>query len=177
MFKRFIPFAHATSIYEIPFDFYKEQGVKTLIIDLDNTLDSFRLFHPSTRAIKLLSDLKNAGINPVIVSNNKEKRVKMYADDISVEYISKARKPFSKKLKAFLKENNLSSQDVMLVGDQMMTDVLASRGAHIRVILTEKIVKEDQWTTHINRLFDRPIRRHLRKKGKLLDWRNIYGQK
>ena len=53
-----------------------------------------------------------------------------------------------------------------------MTDVIAARGAKIRVVLTEKVVKEDQWTTHINRIFDRPIRRHLRKKGKLVDWRN-----
>lgn len=177
MFKRFIPFAHATSIYEIPFDFYKQHGVKTLVIDLDNTLDSYKLFHPSKRAIKLLNDLKEAGIKPVIVSNNKEKRVKIYADEIPVEYISKARKPFSKKLKAFLKENNIALEETMLVGDQMMTDVLASRGAHIRMVLTEKIVKEDQFTTHINRLFDRPIRHHLRRKGKLLDWREKYGQK
>ena len=38
-------------------------------------------------------------------------------------------------------------------------------------ILTDKIVKEDQPTTHFNRLFDRPIRRHLKRKGKLIDWR------
>jgi len=65
----------------------------------------------------------------------------------------------------------------MLVGDQLITDVLAGRGAHIRVILTEKIVKEDQWTTRFNRLLDYPIRRYLSKKGLLPDWRNKYGQK
>ena len=65
----------------------------------------------------------------------------------------------------------------MLVGDQLMTDTLAAKGAHIRIVLTEKIVKEDQFTTHFNRLLDRPIRKHLKKKGKLLDWRIIYGQK
>lgn len=176
MFKRFVPFAHASSIYEIPFDFYKQLGIKTIIIDLDNTLDSYKVFLPTERAKNLVADIKEAGLVPVIVSNNKEKRVKLYADELSVEYISKARKPFAKKLKVFLKEKDLSTEDVVLVGDQMMTDVLAARGAHIRVILTEKIVKEDQLTTRFNRLFDRPIRKHLRKKGKLLEWRTIYGQ-
>ena len=66
----------------------------------------------------------------------------------------------------------MANDDVMLVGDQMMTDVLAARGAKIRVVLTEKIVKEDQWTTHINRIFDRPIRKYHRKRDNLIDWRN-----
>ena len=176
MFKRFIPYAHACSVYEIPFDFYKQQGVKALIIDLDNTLDSYKSLQPSPQAIALVNGLKEIGVKPIIVSNNKEKRVKAYADQIPVAYINSARKPFAKKLKAFIAKNGLLLEEVMLVGDQLMTDVLAAKGAHIRVILTEKIVKEDQWTTHINRLFDRPIRHHLKKKGKLLDWREIYGQ-
>ena len=64
----------------------------------------------------------------------------------------------------------------MFVGDQLVTDVLAAKGAGLRIILTEKIVKEDQFTTHFNRLIDRPIRSYLRKKGKLPDWRTKYGQ-
>ena len=80
------------------------------------------------------------------------------------------------RIKKFLKEKGVNPEQAMLVGDQMMTDVLAAKGAKIRVILTEKIVKEDQFTTHFNRLLDKPIRKHLNKKGKLLDWRTIYGQ-
>ena len=79
-------------------------------------------------------------------------------------------------LKKFLKGKDIKPEEAMLVGDQMMTDVLAARGAHLRMVLTEKIVKEDQFTTHFNRLLDRPIRKHLRKKGKLPDWRTKYGQ-
>ena len=176
MFKKFIPFAHATSIYEIPADFYKGQGVNLLLVDLDNTLDSYRLNIPTQRAIDLVKALLDTGLKVVIVSNNRGKRVKTYASNIGLPCINSARKPFSGKIKAFLKENNYSPEETMLVGDQMITDVLAARGAHIRVILTEKIVKEDQWTTHINRLFDRPIRKHLKKKGKLPDWRTKYGQ-
>lgn len=176
MFKKFIPFAHATSIYEIPTDFYKEQGVKLLLVDLDNTLDSYRLNDPTPRAVDLVKSLLETGLKVVIVSNNRGKRVNAYARNVGLPCINSARKPFSGKIKKFLKENNYSPEETMLVGDQLITDVLAARGAHIRVILTEKIVKEDQWTTHINRLFDRPIRKHLKKKGRLPDWRTKYGQ-
>ena len=176
MCKRFIPYAHAQSIYEIPVVFYKRNNVNLLIIDLDNTLDSYRLYEPTEQAINLIKKIKEVGITPVVVSNNTAKRVGQYASGLQVDYLCSARKPFSGKIRKFLKERNLSPEEVMLVGDQLMTDVLAAKGAHIRVVLTEKIVKEDQFTTHFNRLLDRPIRAHLRKKGKLPDWRTKYGQ-
>ena len=176
MCKRFIPFAHAQSIYEISTDFFVNNGVKVLLIDLDNTLDSYRLYEPTEKAIDLIKRIKDAGITPYIVSNNRGKRVNTYARGVGVECISSAHKPFSRRLRNFLKEKNAILEETMLVGDQLITDVLAAKGAHIRVVLTEKIVKEDQFTTHFNRLLDRPIRRHLRKKGKLPDWRTKYGQ-
>ena len=176
MFARFIPFAHAQSIYEIPVDFFIKNNVSFLLIDLDNTLDSYRLYEPTERAVKLIDELRKAGITPIVVSNNTGKRVSSYANALGLEYISSARKPFSGRLKKFLKEKNISTEQAMFVGDQLITDVLAAKGAHLRVVLTEKIVKEDQFTTHFNRLLDRPIRRHLRKKGKLPDWRTKYGQ-
>lgn len=176
MFNKFIPFAHAQSIYEVSCDFFVKNDVKLLLIDLDNTLDSYRCLEPTQKAIDKLRDIAKAGIIPVIVSNNREHRVKGYADKAQVECIYSVRKPFSKRIRKFLEKRGVKAEETMLVGDQLMTDVLAARGAHIRVLLTEKVVKEDQFTTHFNRLLDRPIRKHLRKKGKLPDWRTKYGQ-
>ena len=172
MFKRFIPFAHAQSIYEIETEFFVRNGVKTLFVDLDNTLDSYRATDPKERTVDYIKRIRDAGITPVIISNNKARRVCIYADKLGVEYLASARKPFSKKIKSEIAKRGLTNNDVMLVGDQMMTDVLAAHGAKIRVVLTEKVVKEDQWTTHINRIFDRPIRRYHKRKGNLVDWRN-----
>ena len=172
LFKSFVPFAHAESIYEIDTEFFKRNGVKTLFIDLDNTLDSYKAKEPKERSINLVNNLKKSGITPVIISNNKAHRVCGYAEKLGVEFLPSARKPFSKKIKLELAKRKLTPGDVMLVGDQMMTDVLAAHGAKIRVVLTEKVVKEDQWTTHINRILDRPIRRYHRKRGNLKDWRS-----
>ncbi len=176
MCKCFIPYAHAQSIYEIDPEFFLSQGVKTLLVDLDNTLDSYKLYVPTERAKELISKIQSTGIKFVIISNNKGKRVSSYANAAGVSYINSAMKPFPFKIRRYLKDNNLSTDDVMFVGDQMMTDVLATHNAHIRMVLTEKIVKEDQFTTHFNRLFDRPIRKHHMKKGHIPDWRSYYGK-
>ena len=172
MFKRFIPFAHSQSIYEIEPEFYKRNNVKTLFMDLDNTLDSYKAKEPKPRTIEYVQKLKDNDITPIIISNNKAKRVCGYADRLGIEYLASARKPFASRINKEIEKRNIQKDEVMLVGDQMMTDVLAANGAKIRVVLTEKIVKEDQWTTHINRIFDRPIRRYHRKRNHLVDWRN-----
>lgn len=175
MFKAFIPFAHATNIYEIPVEFYKKLHIKVLMMDLDNTLDSYKLYLPTERAVKLIEELKANDIRPIVVSNNKGKRVRSYAEALNIEYVSNARKPLPKVLNRTINDKGINRDELLFVGDQMMTDVLATHFAHIRIILTEKLVKEDQWTTHINRIFGRVIRRYLRKRNKLVDWREIYG--
>ncbi len=177
MFKKFIPYAHASSIYEIPVDFYQQNNVRFLLIDLDNTLDSYRSQVPTERAQQLVLDLKKVNVEPIVISNNCCKRVSKYAELLKVECLYSAKKPFSYKIKRYLKKREIKNTETMLVGDQIITDVLAGRGVRIRVVLTEKIVKEDQWTTRFNRLFDRPIRRYLSKRGLLPDWRNKYGKK
>ena len=171
MFKKLIPYAHSQSIYEIEIDFYKRNGITTLFMDLDNTLDSYRAREPKPQTIEYVSELKKNKITPIIISNNKAKRVSGYANLLGVEFLSSARKPFSRRIKAEIARRNLKKDEVMLVGDQLMTDVLAAKGAGIKVVLTEKLVKEDQWTTHINRLIDRPIRKYHRKRNNLINWR------
>ena len=175
MFKSFIPYGHAQNIYEIPVDFYKKLGIKVLMMDLDNTLDSYKLFKPTERAINLIKELKENNIRPIVVSNNRGKRVSSYANELDIEYIAHAKKPFPNVLNKIIKEKDINRDELLFIGDQMMTDVLATHYANVRIILTEKLVKEDQWTTHINRIFGRIIRRYLRKRNLLKDWREIYG--
>ena len=96
----------------------------------------------------------------------------MYADALQVDYLGRARKPFSFKINKFLKEHNIDKSDILLVGDQLITDVLFANKAKIRVILTEKIVKEDQLTTKFNRFFTKHIYKYHQKHGNFIDWRN-----
>ena len=174
--RRYIPTYYANNIYEVDIAFYEAENITTLLIDLDNTLDSFKAKTPSEKARSLIENLHQYGYNIIIISNNKGNRVKTYADALDLTYLGNARKPFAYKIKKILAENDIDKEKTLLIGDQLMTDVRAAKRAGIRVMLTEKLVKEDQWTTHINRLFDRPIRRKLKRKNLLNDWREVYEQ-
>ena len=174
MLKKLIPTYHASTIYDIPLPFYQSLGVKTILIDLDNTLSSYRDYHPSRRACELVEQLTKYGYHVIIISNNKGPRVSSYADNLGVPYLSSARKPFIKRIRSFMDSRGFNKAKTILIGDQLLTDVLVANRLGIRVILCEKLVPEDQWTTRFNRLLDKPIRRHLKKKQQLKSWREAY---
>lgn len=173
MWKRLIPFTHAQSIFEIDVSFYKNLGVKFILVDLDNTLDSYKTALPSKRVIDLKEDLLMEGIELIITSNNTGKRVTKYSRALGVRFMSKVGKPFSRKLLKKLRELKIQKHEVILIGDQIVTDISCANGAKIKSVLTEKLVEEDQPTTRFNRLFDNPLRRKLNKKHLLKDWREI----
>lgn len=173
MLKIHIPYAHATSVFDIDVSFFKKEKVETLLVDLDNTLDSYRTLTPSKRVFELKQKLLDNGIKMMIVSNNTGKRVTTYATELGVPFISSIRKPFASKLLKKMKELNIDITTTMMVGDQTVTDIACGNRAKIKTVLTDKIVKEDQPTTHFNRLFDRPIRKALKRKNLLREWRNI----
>ena len=170
MCKIFIPKYYAKNIFEISLEFYKSLGIEYILCDLDNTLDSYRLYTPSTRVFKWKEEVTSQGFKIIIISNNKGERVRSYAEKLEVPYCSSTGKPFIRKLKKFLENNNISLSKCVLIGDQLITDMACGNRAKIVTILTDPIVKEDQWTTHFNRLIDRPLRKRLYKKEKLQSW-------
>jgi len=170
MFHRFIPTFHAKSIYDIDIGFYASQGIRNLLIDLDNTLGSYRDLHPSREAVALIRRFIDHGYNVIIISNNKGPRVTTYADNLGVRFLASAGKPFKKKLSKLIHDAKLKKAETILIGDQLLTDTIVAKRLGIRIILTEKIVPEDQWTTRFNRLLDRPIRAYLRKNNHLKEW-------
>ena len=173
MLKRFIPFAHAESIYKIDLSFYKKIGIKYVFADLDNTLDSYKQATPLEKAKELKSKLEKEGIELIIVSNNTGARVQKYSKELGVRHFSSLAKPFSLKLKKIMKRSKIKPDEVVMIGDQIVTDISCANGAKVKSVLTEKLVKEDQPTTRFNRLFDNPLRRKLKRKNLLKDWRQI----
>ena len=173
MLKVRIPFAHAKSIYEIDGAFFTKLGVKYVLADLDNTLDSYRTKFPTKQAIELKERLAKDGIELIIVSNNTGNRVSTYANALGVRFLNSVGKPFASRLLKKLAKLNIKKEEVIMIGDQVVTDITCANRAKIKSVLTDKIVKEDQITTRFNRLFDRPLRRSLKRKNLLVDWRNI----
>lgn len=161
--KRWIPTYRAKSIYDIPVSFYKENNIKIVLSDLDNTLDAFNVKEPSQRTFDLVKELNEAGITIMIASNNTSKRVHDYAEHLGIRAVCRLHKPSSKHLKRFIENEKFDSSKVVLIGDQVLTDLYAGNGAGIRTILTEPVTPLDPPWTKVNRILERTRRKKIYK--------------
>ena len=68
------------------------------------------------------------------------------------------------KLNKFIKKNRFDKKDILMIGDQELTDVICSKFLKVRIVLTEPLVKTDLPITKVNRFFDKIIRKMIKKK-------------
>jgi len=61
----------------------------------------------------------------------------------------------------------LKKEEVVVIGDQLLTDVLGGNLAGFYTILVVPIVQTDAKITRVNRAIERKILNYFRKKGKL----------
>lgn len=160
----FVPKYYARSIYDIPLEFYKKENIKIIFCDLDNTLDAFYENEPTAKALELVEKFKKNNIEFIITSNNHGDRVHRYAEKLNVECHYSSKKPLSYKLNKFIKKKGFNKSDILMIGDQELTDVICSKLLKVRCLLTEPLVKNDLPVTKINRFIDKRIRKIIRKK-------------
>ena len=151
--------------YEIPFEHYYLKGVRGVIFDIDNTL----VLHDEpadTRCIELFKRLHDIGFKTCIVSNNKLKRVKSFADAVGSFYVEDAGKPKSKGYTKALDIMGLDKNQVISVGDQLLTDIWGSNNAEIYSVLVKPVGPEKYFHIKIKRVIEKPFLHHYHRKEK-----------
>ena len=136
----FIPDMYQKSIYHIDYDKLKEDGIKCLLFDLDNTCVPFKDTEPNKKLIELFETLKDMDFRVIIFSNATKKRL-------------------------------LTLSDVVLIGDQLYTDILCGNKVGIKTILVNPMSKDDLLFTKIfrgleKRKFKKFAKMGILKKGK-----------
>lgn len=90
--KFFLPDEFVKNIFHITPEKLKERNVKGIITDLDNTLVEWDRPSATPRLIEWFEEMKEHGIKVTIVSNNNEKRVKIFSEPLNIPFIYKAKK-------------------------------------------------------------------------------------
>ncbi|WP_368652149.1 YqeG family HAD IIIA-type phosphatase [Ornithinibacillus sp. 4-3] len=165
MYSRFLPNTYVKSIFDIDPVFLKENGIRGIITDLDNTLIPWNVQDASAEIIKWFKQLEANNIKVTVISNNNENRVKVFSDPLKVPYIANARKPLKRSFKQAAKLMGLCPGQVAVIGDQLLTDILGGNSAGFYTILVAPIVQTDAKITQINRTIERRIMERFRKKG------------
>lgn len=169
MLKLFLPNEHVKSIFEITPEKLKNQGIKGIITDLDNTLIEWDRPNATPKLIKWFEDIQKSGIKVTVVSNNQEVRVKAFSDPLHVPFIYRAKKPLKGAFQRAVKEMNLKKEETVVIGDQLLTDVLGGNRSGFHTILVVPVAQTDGLTTKFNRFVERRILNWFRKKG-MIQW-------
>lgn len=167
MLNRFIPNEYVKNIYEVEPDALHDKGIKGIITDLDNTLVPWNIKEPTEKNRKWLDQMKEKGIQVTIISNNNHPRVQTFSDPVEVPFVARAKKPFRRAFYKATSQMNLKKEEVVVIGDQLLTDIYGGNRAGYYTILVVPIVQSDAAITKFNRKIERKILRRLRRKGKL----------
>ena len=162
--EKFIPDMYQKSIYHIDYDKLKEDGIKCLLFDLDNTCVPYKDKEPNKKLIDLFEMLKDMEFKVIIFSNSSKGRLKPFKDELEVDCAASAKKPFKKKFLQVLNEFGYQINEVAIIGDQMLTDVVGGNKIGITTILVNPISKKDLFFTKFNRLLEKRIMKKLRNK-------------
>ncbi|MFV0424284.1 MAG: YqeG family HAD IIIA-type phosphatase [Bacilli bacterium] len=164
----FKPTMYMESIYHVDFNKIYRMGYRVLLIDLDNTLVPHDVAHPTNESIKLIESLKSIGFEVVILSNNNEKRVSLFAKPLNVEYMYSTRKPLKFKYLRLVKKHSYNTSEILCIGDQIMTDVYGANRLGYANMLVEPLAKKDILWTKGNRLLEKLVYNSLAKKNELV---------
>lgn len=166
-FKKFMPYDCCTDIYKIDYNKLYSEGRKIILFDLDNTIIPYNQDYPDKEMIDLFSQIKNIGFEIVIMSNNHNNRITRVSEMLNVFGLANARKPFKYGYKKIIEKYHItSSNDVIAVGDQIITDVYGGSKVNFDVILVNAIAREtEKWYTKINRITESIIIKNFKKRN------------
>jgi HAD superfamily phosphatase (TIGR01668 family) len=159
------------AIYRLTPEQLNKQGIKAVLTDLDNTLIAWNNPDGTVELHEWLKEMTAAGIPVLIVSNNSAERIARVANPLQLDFVSRALKPLTRGLHEATTKLALSKDEVVMVGDQLLTDVWAANNYGIRSILVKPLIETDQWNTKINRFFEKGVKKSMLAKHPDLTWR------
>lgn len=166
MYNFLLPNEFVTSIYDVTPQKLEQLGKKGIIADLDNTLVEWDREDATEELVAWFMMMKDAGIKMIIASNNNEARVKRFAEPLGIPYIFRAKKPLGVGFYRALVQLRLPREQVVMIGDQLLTDVMGAKRQKLYTMLIKPVAQSDGWVTRFNRFVERRVFNDLRRKGK-----------
>lgn len=171
MLEIFKPTWMVESIYNISPEELKKLGVEVVLTDLDNTLIAWNMPEAAEETLEWIQWMKEAGIQVVIISNNSGNRVEKVASILEVDFFSNALKPTKRGFKKIFDQLGYNKNSTVMVGDQIMTDIIGANNVGIESVLVKPILDSDAWNTKVNRFIELRIMKLLIKKDPEMKWR------
>ncbi len=162
--EKYVPDIYQKSIYNIDYNKLKSNGIKCLLFDLDNTIVPYSIKNATQKNKELFESLKEKKFKIIIYTDTFKRRAKRIAGELQVDFLSMTRKPGTKKIFKIMNDFRLEPSEICIIGDQLLTDVLAGNKAGITTILVNPVsVKDNFFIRLISRRLEKRVLKKLRK--------------
>ncbi|WP_459994934.1 YqeG family HAD IIIA-type phosphatase [Marinitoga arctica] len=163
-----VPNEFVNSVFDINYDKLKEKKYELLIFDFDNTLATWRSEEIPKNILNLFEKLSK-DFKIFIASNGKEYRfdkIKKQVKKYGINVMGYSLKPFPYKIKKKVKEMNVDPSHVVLIGDQLFTDIIAGNNCGFYTIKVNPLSNKERVFTKILRFFEKLSIKTMREKPK-----------
>lgn len=168
MIKKLIPDYVYKTIYDIPLEELYASGIRLILTDLDNTLISYAEELPTEKLMEWKKKVEEAGFEFILVSNSRKVRVDKFAKAFNITYQKFSTKPLKRGIKRAIKKlasKPYEKDQILLIGDQLMTDILGAKRCKIKAGLIFPVDKStDVKSTRLNRKMEQFFLNRIKKK-------------
>lgn len=156
MLERFYPDHEAERAYDIDYQDLYRKGYRGVIFDIDNTLVPHGA--PADEDAKaLFARLREIGMQTFLLSNNKEPRVKSFAEDVGSKYLFKSGKPKAAGYVKAMERMGTGPENTLFVGDQLFTDIWGAKKAGMDTWLVKPIHPKEEIQIVLKRQLERIV--------------------
>lgn len=163
--EKFKPTYMISSVEKIPFVLLERDNIKGLIFDVDNTIATMGK-GITEGCYKWIKEAKELGYKICILSNSVNlKKVRRIMTDLGILGLCFAKKPSTKGFEMALNLLDLKKEEVIMIGDQVFTDVWGANRFGIKSILVNPINKKEGPFTLIKRPIEKIILKKLKEEN------------
>ena len=165
--RAFVPDHYFDTIYEITPELLKREGIRALVLDIDNTLVTYDDPDPTPSVLRWVEEMRAAGISLAFVSNNSSReRVERFNRPFAFFATAKSGKPGTKYVKKAIAFMGAETKTTCVVGDQVFTDIFVGKRMGTRSILVKPIKDKTTLFFRCKRKLEKPVlRRYFRING------------
>jgi len=131
--------------------------VKGIIVDIDNTIAPYnqKVLKPEIK--KWFFNLEKRGFKICLVSNSLKERVDFFSSRLEIPAVDKAIKPSKRGFLKAVNILNISKENIIVIGDQIFTDIWGGNRAGLKTILVNPMDKNEFIFTKFMRLLEKFI--------------------
>jgi HAD superfamily phosphatase (TIGR01668 family) len=153
------PDLRVDSLPEVPLERLRQQGIRALIVDLDNTITCWQSSAVGEEARAWFRKVQNQGFAVCLSSNNGYARGAPVASLLGVPLVPNAVKPRRMAFRQAMEILGSSPDETAVIGDQIFTDVLGGRRLGLFTVLVCPLSPREFITTRLLRRLERLVMR------------------